>query len=54
MEEESLPLTGPMYIISEARVERERIRERKTKKKWRKTAEWEQKTPSGQIKDKTL
>lgn len=32
---ESLPLTGPMYIISEARMKRERVRGRKTGKKRR-------------------
>lgn len=31
--EESLPLTGPMYIMSEARVRRERTREREKRKK---------------------
>lgn len=34
-EEESLPLTGPMYIISEARMKGEGVREGKTGKKWK-------------------
>lgn len=52
MEEESLPLTGPMYIISEARMETERIRERTTGKEWRKVVEWEQKHQVDRLKIK--
>lgn len=33
--EQSLPLTGPMYITSEARVEKERVREKRTGQEWR-------------------
>lgn len=32
---ESLPLTGPMYIISEARIKIDRVRKRKDRKEWR-------------------
>lgn len=48
-EGESLPLTGPMYIISEARMKTERVRERNTGKRWREEAKWEQTTSRGQI-----
>lgn len=44
-------MTGPMYIISEARMKRERVRKRKTGKMWREEAEWEHTTSSGQIQD---
>lgn len=33
--EQSLPLTGPMYITSEARMEKERVRERRRGQVWR-------------------
>lgn len=48
-EEENLPFTGPMYIISEARIKTERLRERKAGKEWRREVEWEQTTSSGQV-----
>lgn len=44
-------MTGPMYIISEARMKTERVRERNTGKRWREEAEWEQTTSRGQIYD---
>lgn len=47
-EEETLPLTGPMYIISEARMKRERVRKRKTGKSGGEE-QWEQTKSSGQI-----